>query len=381
MLRKLFRFIKIYGLRRAIVKAAGRLRNVKWLVLIINPLYFIVKPPIMVGIIGAGQFAFSTISFFLVSNRLGRIQQVFDINSDNARTLSTAYNAKQCETAGEVIQGVDVVYIASNHNSHTSYALSALQQDKKVYCEKPIAVTFNQLYDLYNAVNKKPDLFFCGYNRPHSSIMRHCKNTYASIFRVQPITMSCYVRGHDIPSDHWYRNPDEGTRICGNAGHWVDLFISTIWGRFNTLDYFCLSIISSNPSNLDDNMLISITTHAGDIFNLTISSRSEPFEGIDETINIQAGSLNIKIDDFRRAKINNKHFVAQLKGWVKDVGHEKSIEQPFSKEDPRNYMEYFVSTYLTVSLAGMILNKQITKKITIMEIMDFFNETSTSRSS
>ncbi|MCF6217044.1 MAG: Gfo/Idh/MocA family oxidoreductase [Emcibacter sp.] len=362
------------------VKAAGRLRNVRWLPLIINPLYFILKPQIKVGIIGAGQFSFSTISFFLVANRLGRISSVFDINADNAKTLSLAYNAKQCDTPDEVIQAVDVVYVASNHNSHTSYALSALQQEKKVYCEKPIAATFDQLRELYKVVSKKDDLFFCGYNRPHSSIIRHCKTKYASIFNEQPITMSCYVRGHDIPSDHWYRNPDEGTRICGNAGHWVDLFISTIWGRYNSLKYFSLNIISSNSNDLDDNMLISIITDAGDLFNLTISSRSEPFEGIDETINIQAGSLNVKIDDFRSAKINNEHFVTHLKNWVKDVGHEKSIEQPFSKENTRNYMEYFVSTYLTVSLADMILNKQTAKKITILEIMDFFNETSTSRS-
>ena len=353
------------------VKALGRLRKPVSLLLLINPLYVFIPPKRKVGFIGAGQFAFATVGYFLVARRLGRLEAVYDLDFEKATSLASMYGCSARYSHGEVISDVDIVYVLSNHSTHTEYAIQALESGKKVYCEKPISVSLEQLARLYSVVRGQEDKFSCGYNRPHSHIMKYTKKHFSRYLDNLPVTLSCYVRGHMIPEDHWYRNDDEGTRVCGNLGHWIDLFISVIWPRFESIEEFSLNITSSSPSNPDDNCLLTITTNEGDLFSVVISSRNEPFEGIDESINLQAGELNLKVDDFRSAVIHDGSKRVLLRKFCKDVGHATAIGQPFNKMR-RRFLEYFVSSYFTISFANMIQNGQSKKIIHLDEIKEFF---------
>ena len=98
--------------------------------------------------------------------------------------------------------------------------------------------------------------------------------------------------------DHWYRLPEEGTRICGNVGHWLDLAVYLL--ELDTLaDFWSISLSYSNNHARDDDFSISMTSDMGDLVVIVLTSRSEPFEGINETINFQKGDIVAKIDDFR----------------------------------------------------------------------------------
>ncbi|WP_172656534.1 Gfo/Idh/MocA family protein [Catenovulum maritimum] len=338
----------------------------------INPIYVLFPPKKEIGIIGAGQFAFATISYFILTSRYGRIKAVYDIDKMNAESLGRAYKAKVYTNFSKLIKDVDIVYIASNHASHSSYSIEALNNNKVVYCEKPVSVDFKQLKNLHNVVKTKESKFYCGYNRPHSPIIKLVKEQYGEVLRSNPLTLSCYVRGHDIPAEHWYRNPGEGTRVCGNLGHWIDLFVSLIWERIEQISLFKLVIVSSDDCIPDDNATLLITTNIGDLFSVTISSRYEPFEGIDESINLQVDKLNLKIDDFRAAKINCDSNLRKFKFRHKNVGHKNAINQPFEQIQIRNYKEYFFSSYLTIAFAEMIKSSETKIEIQSNQIVEFF---------
>ena len=81
----------------------------------------------------------------------------------------------------------------------------------------------------------------------------------------EPFSVSCFVSGHKIPADHWYKNNDEGTRICGNLGHWIDLAIHFFFWRDHLPSSLDIKITYSDSEDPSDNIAIGISTSMGDI--------------------------------------------------------------------------------------------------------------------
>ena len=55
----------------------------------------------------------------------------------------------------EFYQSVDAVYVASPHEYHVSYTMQALQHDKHVICEKPMAVRKKDVEDIFTLARQK----------------------------------------------------------------------------------------------------------------------------------------------------------------------------------------------------------------------------------
>jgi len=260
----------------------------------------------------------------------------------------------ECETAQELlgIPELEVIYIASNHASHADYAARVLRAGIAAYVEKPVAVEFGQLVTLLAALNHANGRIFAGYNRPFSAAIRLLRRQLR-VVPDQGISLQCFVSGHMIGPDHWYRRPEEGTRVCGNIGHWLDLFVHVLaWRRLP--DVLEISIAWADEQERDDNVSITITTDLHDLFTVTLTSRCEPFEGINETIDFQHGDTICKIDDFRSMTIWQGARRMRRRFWPKDAGHRLAIAQPFSHEPTRDWDEVVLSTLLMLHIADMV---------------------------
>lgn len=356
--KKLKRFVRIYGLNRALNKALGRSR-----------IPFIKKPYLFrnpeIGLIGCGQFQFATIAYFLSKGTRNRFSFCYDVNEEHAKSLASFYRVPRLVTDVKELEGhhdISKVYIASNHATHTPYAVQFLEKGIDVYCEKPISVSFEQFSELTQAIEKSQARFFAGYNRPYSpavlTLQKKVKETGNTNGK---FTLSCFISAHDIPEDHWYRNEEEGTRICGNVGHWLDLMIHMYNWRGEIPDRYEVQIAYSNPEEPDDNITISITNDLGDLTSITITARTEPFEGINETINFQYDSLIAKIDDFRKLTVWDEGVLSTKKYRPKDVGHKRAVKQPFY-ENNRDLKEVLASTELMLHITDMVRSQQ-TKKV------------------
>ena len=155
-----------------------------------------------------------------------------------------------------------------------------------------------------------------------------------------------------IPADHWYRKPEEGTRVCGNIGHWLDLASHILsWGVLP--DRWSIQLAYSDLVARDDNLSVSLTSEAGDLIVIILTARSEPFEGINETIDFQCGELTAKIDDFRKMLVwkNDKKY--SYRYWPKDVGHNTALLQPFSAPC-RDWEEVVRSSLLMLTIMEMV---------------------------
>lgn len=359
-LTKVFRYCRIYGLSRTLNKVSGRVRSFR----IFKPKFLSRKPTI--GLIGCGQFQFSTIAFFLSKGITNLFLFCYDVEHEKAKSLATFYKVQRVVEEYEENfnqEGTELVYIASNHASHTKYAIEFLKKGIDVYCEKPISVSFDQFDLLLETINKSNAKFYAGYNRPYSPAVQKIRNqVIAKQNTGDKFSLNCFISAHDLPEDHWYRKPEEGTRICGNVGHWLDLMIHIFNWRGYITKTFKVQITYSDLNEPDDNITISITTPQGDLTTITITARSEPFEGINETINFQYDTIIAKIDDFRTLTIWDDEKLYCKKYRPKDVGHKRSVMQPFEK-DNRDLNEVIASTELMLHITEMVRNTVTEKEI------------------
>ena len=351
---KIIRFARIYGPLRTWYKIAGRLRLRSFL-----PRS--TRSGRGIGIIGCGQFAFATIGYYLMRQKSANVLVCFDLDSKAASSFARFHRVPHCTADAESAIGleeVDLIYIASNHASHSSYAIQALENGKAVYVEKPIAVSHQQLAKLSSAVRHNSAKIYAGYNRPFSGAIRDFRKLG---FRTDlPITYSCFISGHKIEPNHWYRDSHEGTRICGNVGHWLDLLIHMLsWGRLP--DNWRIDLSWSDVDSRDDNLAVNLVSERGDLANIVLTSRSEPFEGISETINIQWGDCIAQIDDFRRLTVYQGERKIHRRYWPKDVGHRDAIQQPF-RDLNRDWKEVENSTLIMLEIADMVRRRERTRE-------------------
>lgn len=346
--RKLLRFAAIYGLRRSIVKAAGRLR-------IAIPFPLLRHRASDIGVVGCGQFAFATLGYFLSKKFGRRIATCYDTDFRARDTFARAFGVPHVADSFSALiaqQQLRTIYIASNHASHCDYATEALRRGLNVYIEKPIVVSYEQLKTLTSVIRKVKGNVYAGYNRPFAAALRLLSREMV-INASAGMSVQCFVAGHKIAADHWYRQPEEGTRVAGNLGHWLDLLVHVLAWR-GLPDRLDISIAYADVADKDDNVCISIASDRGDLLSVMLTSRCEPFEGINETINIQHGETICKIDDFRRLTIWRGPRLVRRTFWPKDVGHEMAILQPFSREGGRDWHEVELSTLLMLHVIDMV---------------------------
>ena len=354
--RKVIRYAQIYGLRRALVKVAGRTQ--------FEALRFAVLPMRRrrkdVGLIGCGQFGFATIGYFLQAEFGRCLRAVYDVDRSKSFFCARFYGADNvADSADELIRDPDIstIYIASDHVSHSGYAIAALAEGKTVYVEKPVSVSFQQLYDLSRAAKAHPGRLFAGYNRPYSHAISDLKAWLGGA--CGPATLNCFIFGHVLAATHWYREPQQGTRICGNMGHWLDLAVHLL-SLTELVDRWRIRIAFSDVVSPDEDLTVSLTSKRGDLVTITLTARGEPFEGIRESICFQQDDVIAIIDDFRSMTIHRRSERKTMRFRPKDVGHRNAILQPFypSYDPSLRWQEVFMSSLLMLTIADMVKCRQ-----------------------
>ena len=120
---------------------------------------------------------------------------------------------------------------------------------------------------------------------------------------------SANVCAHKLGDNHWYRNPEEGTRVCGNMSHWIDLFVNLIYMRNEIPSQFDINITHSDICKFDDYLVFNFVSYHIDLFNFIISSKYEIMDGVNELICISTDSGIAIIDDYRKSTIKTNSSV------------------------------------------------------------------------
>jgi predicted dehydrogenase/threonine dehydrogenase-like Zn-dependent dehydrogenase len=117
---------------------------------------------------------------------------------------------------------VDMVVIATRHDSHADWTARALDANKHVFVEKPLALARNELERVAASVSRSTGTLCVGFNRRFARDVRAVEKPLGS--RMGPVVLSVTVNAGLIPRDHWTQDPEVGGgRIIGEACHFIDL--------------------------------------------------------------------------------------------------------------------------------------------------------------
>lgn len=180
---------------------------------------------INVGLIGAGSFA-TGMHLPNMQTMKGKynLKGVMSRTGFKAKTVADQFEAEYATANADDILNdpkIDLVLIATRHDSHAELVLKSLKAGKHTFVEKPLAVNQTELdliKEFYNEPGEKPVLM-TGFNRRFSPFATEIKKHTSK--RINPLFIQYRMNAGHIPLDQWVH--DHGGRIVGEACHLIDL--------------------------------------------------------------------------------------------------------------------------------------------------------------
>lgn len=322
-LKKVYRYLLMYGFSRTLVKVKG-VRHSRRIYTDITTNVIMKNKCQNVGIIGCGNFSYTTIAYFLRKNYGNVIKACMDIDRNKAISLCLDYKLSYFTTNPEdILDDTDIklIYIASNHASHSDYAIRALSKGKVVHVEKPHVVSYLQLINLCRCINDNSGKLNIGFNRPLS---KFANLIFKKLDLENDILMvNWFISGHSLKKQHWYYDKLEGGRILGNLSHWIDFSYQVM----NQNNLYPITIKPTISKSLNENLFVSYIFGDNSIASIGFSAKGEPFEGVQEVLSLHKGNSLIKLLNFQELIIDKGSNKTKYKSLFKDQGHENSIKK------------------------------------------------------
>jgi predicted dehydrogenase/threonine dehydrogenase-like Zn-dependent dehydrogenase len=263
-----------------------------------------------VGWIGAG--AFSTGTLMPAFHRAGfkPLVAVTSASGISARRAAEKYRfEKAVSGAFPVIDDPDVgvVVIASPHDTHAELAMLALKYGRHVWCEKPLALTLDELAGVEAAWEASGRQLMIGFNRRWSPAVLVARNRLAGM--TEPKFLVYRVAAGPVPDGHWYTDRRQGGRVLGEVCHFVDTAQALIGADIEET----VSVLAGDGHGRhgDDGRgvsgndgVVSLRFADGSLATICYGS-ALPTAG-KEWIEVTSGSRRLVIDDFRSAKLDGK---------------------------------------------------------------------------
>lgn len=178
-----------------------------------------------VAFLGAGNYAKGVLLPILEKTKGISRRTIVTATGPSARRTAERFGFAACGTDPDQVlsdPSVDLVFIATRHDSHAALAEAALRAGKAVWLEKPVGLTMEEVDAVARAARETNGFLMVGYNRRFSSHARAIREAFAK--RSGPMAIQYVVAAGPTPGGTWLTDPKiGGGRIIGEACHFVDL--------------------------------------------------------------------------------------------------------------------------------------------------------------
>jgi predicted dehydrogenase/threonine dehydrogenase-like Zn-dependent dehydrogenase len=192
------------------------------------------KPPVayaamdpVVGVVGAGNYA----SRVLIPALKAAGANLDSVVSSAGLTAAIAADSQDFGRATTDLDSVlsntaiNILVVATQHDSHARLAVQAIDAGKNVFVEKPLAIDRDGLArvrDAYDRHNGAGPRLMVGFNRRFAPMV--VKMAELLNMSNVPSSFVMTMNAGMIPGDHWTQDPAKGGgRIVGEACHFIDL--------------------------------------------------------------------------------------------------------------------------------------------------------------
>ena len=295
---------------------------------------------INVAVIGAGSFAKGThLPNLQKLSDLYYLRAIVSATGSNAKATAQQFGADYASTNYEDVLNdpdVDAVLICTRHHLHVQQTVAALKAGKHVYCEKPLALSEQELnsilacYDLSIADfddgdpelatrNLQPVLMV-GFNRRFSPAAQRMKEITSQ--RQNPLMTLYRVNAGYLPPDHWVHSPEGGGRIIGEGCHMFDMFNFLVDASVETVSAESL-VPTSEHILQSDNVTATLRYADGSLCTLVYAALGTSLLG-KEYLEVYVDGKVLVLDDFRTLHI----YGSSQRGWkssIQEKGHREAI--------------------------------------------------------
>ncbi len=243
------------------------------------------------GLVGAGAFATGTLVPALRAAGFTRWAAVGSAGGLSARRAAQRHGfAAAVSGASGVLAdpAVAMLVIATRHDSHAALAARGLATGRHVWCEKPLALTEDELDAVEAAWRASGRQLAVGFNRRWSPAVLAARAALAQA--PGPRLLVYRVCAGPVPAGHWYRDRRQGGRLLGEVCHFIDTAQALIGAPAEDV-----AALGGGPGGAD--AAVSLSFADGSL--ATIGYGSAAPGRSKERIEVHAGREHLVIDDFR----------------------------------------------------------------------------------
>ncbi len=254
-----------------------------------------------VGLIGAGAFARTVLMPAFKEAGFERFVSVASASGLSARRMAERAGFEKAVSGADAIiddPDVEVVVIATPHDSHARLAAQALRAGKDVFCEKPLALTMDELDDVEAAQRESGRVLFVGFNRRYSEPIRLVRKHFAG--GTGPLVVTYRVNAGELPPAHWYHDRRHGGRLLGEICHFVDT-CSAVVGAPPVAVRAMGS--GGNERLLDEDVVVVLRFGDGSLATISFAAAGHPSVE-KERVDVLGRGRSATIVDFRELHLN-----------------------------------------------------------------------------
>lgn len=197
---------------------------------------------VKIGVIGSGNYA-TQVLIPALSKTGAMMKSVASATGVSGVHAGKKYGFEEATTDSAALLNdpdINTVVITTRHDSHARFVCEALRLGKHVFCEKPLALTCEELDEIertYHAAHRIPPsaplekegdkpiagpLLMVGFNRRFAPQVQKIKSLLAGVKEPKSFIMT--VNAGIIPAEHWAQDKTVGGgRIIGEGCHFIDL--------------------------------------------------------------------------------------------------------------------------------------------------------------
>ncbi len=272
-----------------------------------------------VGWIGAGAFSAGTLLPAFRAAGFDHLVAVTSASGLSARRLADRHGFEKAVCGGPGViadDDVEVVVVATRHDTHAELATLALTAGRHVWCEKPLALSDDGLHAVEAAWRASGRQLMIGFSRRWSPAVLAARRALTGLG--VPRFVVYRIAAGPVPDGHWYADRRQGGRVLGEVCHFVDTAQALVDADIEQV----VSVLGGGQGAEGGPGSVAVVglRFAGGSMAAICYSSARPAAGKavgKEWIEVMAGSRRLVIDDFRSVRLDGR---ALWKG-RQDKGH------------------------------------------------------------
>lgn len=271
-----------------------------------------------VGLVGAGAFARDTLLPAFREGGFDRFVAVASASGLSAGHLADRAGFEKAVSGPSAViddPEVDVVVVATTHEAHAQIVERALAAGKHVFCEKPLALTMEELDAVEKAWRSSRAVLFVGFNRRWSTPVARVRAHFEP--GTGPLAITYRVNAGRVGADHWYRDRRQGGRLLGEACHFIDLCSAIVGMPADTVTAVASEI---EAPLVDEDFFVGIRYADGSLASILYAVGGPP--GVPkEHFEVFGRGRAATVTDFRDVSLDGRRVprLGQDKGFVREV--------------------------------------------------------------